>query len=70
MIDKKKDISFAEFYLIEFFNLTLSKGVDAIPEENFSILKELSDYLLEEDNVIENWHNTREQVNLPFFFSI
>jgi chemotaxis protein histidine kinase CheA/ActR/RegA family two-component response regulator len=53
MIDKKKDISFAEFYLIEFFNLTLSKGVDAIPEENFSILKELSDYLLEEDNVID-----------------
>ena len=53
MIDKKKDISFAEFYLIEFFNHTLSKGVEAIPKDNYEILKELSNYLLEEENVSE-----------------
>jgi len=53
MIDKKKDISFAEFYLIEFFNHTLSKGVEAIPKDNYEILKELSNYLLEEENVID-----------------
>ncbi|MEJ2052352.1 MAG: hypothetical protein P8X42_00415 [Calditrichaceae bacterium] len=53
IIDKKKDISFTEFYLMEFFSNTLNKGAESIPEDNFHTLKELSNYLLAEDNVVD-----------------
>ncbi len=53
MIDKLKDLSFTEFYLIEFFKSTLDKGAGSIPEENYSTLEELSNHLLAEDNVVD-----------------
>lgn len=52
MIDNKKDLTFAEFYLTEFFNHTLSRGHDNIQAEYFDILKELSTYLLAEKNLV------------------
>ena len=52
MIDKKKDLTFAEFYLTEFFNNTLTKGGGNIPAEYYEILEELSTYLLAEENLV------------------
>ncbi|MEJ2543364.1 MAG: Hpt domain-containing protein [Calditrichaceae bacterium] len=53
MIDKLKDLSFTEFYLIEFFKNTLEKGTGSIPEENYSTLEELSNHLLAEENIVD-----------------
>jgi chemosensory pili system protein ChpA (sensor histidine kinase/response regulator) len=53
IIDKFKDLSFTEFYLIEFFKNTLDKGAGSIPEENYITLKELSNHLLAENNVVD-----------------
>ena len=52
-IDKIKDLSFTEFYLIEFFKNTLDKGAGSIPEDSYNTLEELSNHLLAEDNVID-----------------
>jgi len=52
MTDKKKDLTFAEFYLTEFFKHTLTKGNENIPAEYFEILEELSTYLLAEENLV------------------
>ena len=53
MIDKLKDLSFTEFYLIEFFKNTLEKGAGSIPEDNYTTLEELSTHLLAEDNIVD-----------------
>jgi chemotaxis protein histidine kinase CheA/ActR/RegA family two-component response regulator len=53
MIDYKNNISFSTFYLKEFFNHIIEKSPEIISEKHQSVLKELSDYLLKEENIIE-----------------
>lgn len=53
MIDYKNNISFSTFYLKEFFNHIIEKSPEIISEKHQSVLKELSEYLLKEENIIE-----------------
>ncbi len=53
MIDYKNDISFSVFYLKEFFNHITKKSSEVISEKQQSVLDELSEYLLKEENIIE-----------------
>ena len=53
MIDYKNDISFSKFYLKEFFSHITKKSSEIISEKQQSVLDELSEYLLKEENIIE-----------------
>lgn len=52
-IPVKEAISFNLFYLIEFFNIALSKIEGKIAESHYNLLKDLSGYLLKEDTIVE-----------------
>ncbi|MGD9487810.1 MAG: Hpt domain-containing protein [Calditrichaceae bacterium] len=53
MISQKNlDIPFNIFFLVEFFENALEKGRSVIPEKHYSMLDELSGYLLQDEDVI------------------
>ena len=66
MMNSTKDLTFDKFFLIEFFNQTLTRGKDNIPEKQYSILQELVDYIIIDDNFIRplemlaQYHGTNE----------
>ena len=52
MMNSTKELSFDKFFLTEFFNQTLARGKDTIPEKQYSILRELADYIIIDENFI------------------
>jgi chemosensory pili system protein ChpA (sensor histidine kinase/response regulator) len=52
-IPTKESISFNLFYLMEFFNITLSKTEGKIAESHYNLLKDLCGFLLKEDTIVE-----------------
>ena len=52
-ITSKEAISFNLFYLTEFLTITLSKIEGKIADSHFKLLKNISTYLVKEDNIVD-----------------